>query len=1810
MPKEGMIRQFRSTMAKLLAKAYENGHPDIEAIRAMYDEKGSAIQAALGHEAETQEVRMELVKDGFSDTAVSAIAMLFNQRTEIRGILASLGVRLLRIRANPEIDVSRAMYAPDREMYIVEIGQNAAGDPVACLEGILEAVRALRYQLVVSMGLSVAELPDIDTRAIALEAEAHSVYGMSAGQALLELIKSNLNIPAGLENFRDNIAAAIAASMNKKYEFDTKHLLETLFGMGVPGEYIEGIVYSIPHPPILAIVDSGVLSPEEFDRTLRVFDKLEIVVGFKGCALLMHDGIREVFTGMTAACKCVLANRESFTDLKYALRNANLAKGTTVDVLELGELDNGGIIALVYDRLKLRKILAEMLGSNSGGMESDIGFEFYLMCITRMGILEGQYGHLGVLDLPPVQQSAAIMEIARDAAVRSSYLKPIKRLKTHNVAIPTGNRPETLRASLSQYVDNVIMFKHDEAEITVFDDSDGNADDPGSNAGKVFGLIAELNRKIDRHNQTAHANIRHVRYAGRAEKEAFLAALSERTGIKAEDLGAIFGKSAGGNRNYALAGFAGEVVTFLDDDSFPTVTTATRERQESAERIRSERIQENEKSFFAEMEQFLGVPITGRMDMILQIINIMNKKQVIGEDIGDIFRRLCQIYWYTLPVMMGAVSEANGEKKISTGLFGMAIANETRGLSEEIPVDIFGAHQAFLGTLNSGAAMRTPVEASLGINHMEFINPAYDGKVKRVTSVVNWMTYDVDLTYIAALMGYAEGHFILSGIPEFRGLHARYEDSERRVTPLRFEPFFYGERLSTGGANTYDLRGDFVCPFFSERSGFRQEDAIRSMFYHSLRPDEAAVVPLCQDHKRSPEARGDGIPLVSAVKREGLHYLYVNLLNMAFNRVSPSLSTNDDSYDVISIMGSGLEGLLDADLKSLSIEHGLTAKMLELRDVVINEVYPSLRGRAGAVESGDERQLIGRLMADIEREMIMPSASDSPEAVLEKRQRYIDETVEIVRPELRTAALTLKHWPGIMRTEKLGGLLPSVVPGLTRKIEHFKALALDPDAPWIGELYYMPQEEFESGLENEMDELSLECYDVRGDGNHIKDEKYGFVVDNRSGEAERITRLLHEVVEENLGLEQIVRLARGPPITVAVLTRSPHLGENCRKDQKVGINVLALEDDAIVKWVLYHEVILHEVMNLKEFKAEEMSFQYFWGLSNHDRGVIRDICRPALANEEVIQKLYSRPVTTGNAEPKTPAAPLRAHGRDLFSRKGGTREILDAAYRKGNDRHRAVLKSITSSDDTVGYLESLCAQFPPKVQYAYSLPGWPFVLGGCMPTAVCLCAGPHDKPIYLHFLVLYRYNKKEDYQVQRIFLGRDFSGSVFADVAAIAESGLWSADMRAVLPNLCKALQFNDVSAAVADTPGKSGHGNKRELYFYLREASNDPWNIFIKQKRTADDFFAYLKQAIIACSPWEVTIPAKTCGSSRGWQILLPFGWQPHDIKQWMYYNSLVRRMLTHESLALSSDVIYLRDMSEFSTAGGIAAQDDGFVFYALSNNPDMNVFMHEAVHIIFAYLARILRPHEIFLFIHRVAQRHKTFFDDTLAGREARTTFSLEDIEPAEQIGVLPVMPELRQADVKPGGEGNGGYAILDAATAGGSIPGVFAYLLDNGAVSPETAISGADIAEGLDRSFKHTIIRDLRALYYQLRLIKTAGPAARDPRLTAITRFYIPKYLADKAGDIRPVLARFRGNKLRPGRKELERVAREELSYLAPSYLEDALDERAGRLDTKMAACADRCSRGALVLYADDILNDLAVFDIRKTVKAMAKEGGILN
>jgi len=108
-------------------------------------------------------------------------------------------------------------------------------------------------------------------------------------------------------------------------------------------------------------------------------------------------------------------------------------------------------------------------------------------------------------------------------------------------------------------------------------------------------------------------------------------------------------------------------------------------------------------------------------------------------------------------------------------------------------------------------------------------------------------------------------------------------------------------------------------------------------------------------------------------------------------------------------------------------------------------------------------------------------------------------------------------------------------------------------------------------------------------------------------------------------------------------------------------------------------------------------------------------------------------------------------------------------------------------------------------------------------------------------------------------------------------------------------------------------------------------------------------------------------------------------------------------------------------------------------------------------------------------------------------------------------------------------------------GSLYGVFMYLYGNGIIGPDKAITGGKIAKGLDRSYAHTLYRDVSALYY-LGLIDTADKDASG-RPGKRARWFVPenvkKKLIDpqKETDILDLLCEFIGPKLRPNRKILD-------------------------------------------------------------------------
>jgi len=147
-------------------------------------------------------------------------------------------------------------------------------------------------------------------------------------------------------------------------------------------------------------------------------------------------------------------------------------------------------------------------------------------------------------------------------------------------------------------------------------------------------------------------------------------------------------------------------------------------------------------------------------------------------------------------------------------------------------------------------------------------------------------------------------------------------------------------------------------------------------------------------------------------------------------------------------------------------------------------------------------------------------------------------------------------------------------------------------------------------------------------------------------------------------------------------------------------------------------------------------------------------------------------------------------------------------------------------------------------------------------------------------------------------------------------------------------------------------------------------------------------------------------------------------------------------------------------------------------------------------------------------------------------------------------------------------------DVETPPGSIRSVFKYLCDNNVTDLDGALTGAEIAAEMGRSYE-TIKYDLRALYYHLHLAErdTSEGTGSD------ARYFVPERIRNKAGRVLPVLSRFRGQDLRPGVPLLEQVYRTEIEprlnlpgvFPVPSYLdnpyqiEQNINRSFSRLDT---------------------------------------------
>ena len=115
-----------------------------------------------------------------------------------------------------------------------------------------------------------------------------------------------------------------------------------------------------------------------------------------------------------------------------------------------------------------------------------------------------------------------------------------------------------------------------------------------------------------------------------------------------------------------------------------------------------------------------------------------------------------------------------------------------------------------------------------------------------------------------------------------------------------------------------------------------------------------------------------------------------------------------------------------------------------------------------------------------------------------------------------------------------------------------------------------------------------------------------------------------------------------------------------------------------------------------------------------------------------------------------------------------------------------------------------------------------------------------------------------------------------------------------------------------------------------------------------------------------------------------------------------------------------------------------------------------------------------------------------------------------------------------------------------ADGSLYGVFTYLCDNGITGPDVAFSGQEIAGLIGRSHE-TIKYDLRGLYYHLHLIERSKGTGKD------AEYFIPESVRNKASEILPILARFKGKDRRPKVAHLKKVYQEEIEpILEPSLV----------------------------------------------------------
>jgi len=156
---------------------------------------------------------------------------------------------------------------------------------------------------------------------------------------------------------------------------------------------------------------------------------------------------------------------------------------------------------------------------------------------------------------------------------------PIRTLGTgiSDLAILSHRDPRALQQALDAYLDNLLRYGHTDVDITVLDDT-------------PEGAVADENRRITEStlervtgsaNHWTHRG--QIRYVGPREKQEHLAALraaidpaAQDTGRVTRDLETVFGRNAGGNRNFAMSYFSGRRVVILDSDSAPNVRVASR----------------------------------------------------------------------------------------------------------------------------------------------------------------------------------------------------------------------------------------------------------------------------------------------------------------------------------------------------------------------------------------------------------------------------------------------------------------------------------------------------------------------------------------------------------------------------------------------------------------------------------------------------------------------------------------------------------------------------------------------------------------------------------------------------------------------------------------------------------------------------------------------------------------------------------------------------------------------------------------------------------------------------------------------------------------------------------------------------------------------------------------------------------------------------------------------------------------------------------------------------------------------------------